>query len=387
MNRATFSYAPRHHMQPTPPQSKDGVVFFFQSVMSTVQYKCRRRLYMRDIKSCSPNSHPILRSSQLPLHPQNHNKNRRKMKSILTILTSWKCALRREVDITQRLLSSNASTTFGVFAAIVFPRLLVAPVLHDPLPLLLKLSLAVFASAYGFDICQQTTSVDEDTINRPSRPIPSGMLSIDGAAQRWCLSWIGSPIAMAAIGSVGLSCDLICTFAWVYFCYVWPRRQDWFSKNLFSAVCQVCFQRTCNDLILLHAPKSGGSFFLDTVIVLWLMATIHIQDFRDVEGDRKTGRKTLPVILGPSALVLTRRVTAGILWSFATIIGVLGVRQSNGRLVPFLAAVQFMGAMATGVRMLRAESWMEAERTYKLFYVPTGLATMAYFSVLVDNSD
>jgi 4-hydroxybenzoate polyprenyltransferase len=117
------------------------------------------------------------------------------------------------------------------------------------------------------------------------------------------------------------------------------------------------------------------------------MATIHIQDFRDVEGDRKTGRKTLPVILGPSALVLTRRVTAGILWSFATIIGVLGVRQSNGRLVPFLAAVQFMGAMATGVRMLRAESWMEAERTYKLFYVPTGLATMAYFSVLVDNSN
>ncbi|KAM0708139.1 hypothetical protein Q7P35_004789 [Cladosporium inversicolor] len=307
------------------------------------------------------------------------------MKGPITTLASWKYAMMRELDITQRLLGSNASATFGIFAAIVFPRLLVAPVLHDPLLLLLKCSLAVFASAYGFDICQQTTSVNEDTINRPSRPIPSGILSVDGAVKRWYLSWILSPIAMAVIGSFQLSCDLIYTFAWVYFCYVWPRRRDWFFKSLFSAICLVCFLRTCNSLILLHAPQSGANLFLDAVIVLWTMATIHIQDFQDVDGDRKTGRTTFPVILGPSALTFVRRTTTAILWSFATVSSVLGIRQSHGWLVPFFAAVQFIGAAATGIRLLRTESLVQAEKTYKLFYVPTGLATMAYLSVLVND--
>lgn len=303
----------------------------------------------------------------------------------MTTLASWNYATMREFDITRSLLRSNASASCGTFAAIVLPRILVAPVLHDPLLLLLRFSLAMFTSVYGFEICQQATSVNEDTINRPSRPVPSGLLSVDGAVRRWHLSWVLSPLAMATIGSLRLSCDLIFTLAWVYFCYVWPRRRDWFFKSLFTAVCQVCFLRTSNSVILLHAPQSEASLFLDALTVLWLMATVHTQDFHDVEGDRKTGRKTFPVVLGPSGLLFLRRVTTVILWSFAAISSVLGIRQSNGWLAPFFAAVQFTGAVATGVRMLRTESLAQAERTYKLFYVPTGLATIAYLSVLIND--
>jgi 4-hydroxybenzoate polyprenyltransferase len=307
------------------------------------------------------------------------------MKSPMTTLASWSYVAKRELEITHRLLSSNASASCGNFVAIILPRLLVAPVLHEPLLLLVRFSFAVFSSAYGFDICQQTTSVDEDKVNRPSRPVPSGVISFDGAVRRWYLSWTLAPVVMAAIGSLRLSFDLICTFTWVYFCYVWPRPRDWFFKSLFSAICQVCFLQTSKSLILLHAPRSEASCSLDVTIVLWIMATIHIQDFQDVDGDRKIGRTTLPAILNPPALVLVRRLTTAILWSFATISSVIGIRHSDGWLVPLFAAVQFVGAAATGLRMLRTESLAQAETTYKMFYVPTGLATIAYLSFLIND--
>lgn len=120
----------------------------------------------------------------------------------------------------------------------------------------------------------------------------------------------------------------------------------------------------------------------DVIFAIWIQATIHIQDFHDVEGDRKVARKTLPVVLEESTLVLVRHVTAQFLVLFAILAATFGYRNSESRIVLLFAGLQLAGAIATALRLSRTESLQEAERTYKLFYVPAGLVLVMYLSLL-----
>jgi 4-hydroxybenzoate polyprenyltransferase len=121
---------------------------------------------------------------------------------------------------------------------------------------------------------------------------------------------------------------------------------------------------------------------LDVIYGLWVLATIHIQDFHDVEGDRKVGRKTLPLVLEGSTLVLVRHATAQFLVLFAILAAIFGYRNSESRIVLLFAALQLTGAIATSLRLFRTESLNESERTCKLFYVPAGLVLVIYLSLL-----
>jgi 4-hydroxybenzoate polyprenyltransferase len=133
---------------------------------------------------------------------------------------------------------------------------------------------------------------------------------------------------------------------------------------------------------MLHSQILGSKLALDVVYALWILATIHIQDFHDVEGDRKVGRKTLPIALEGSTLVLVRNATAQFLVLFATLAAIFGYRNSESRIVLLFAALQLAGAITTGFRFSRTESLEEAERTYKVSYVPAGLILVMYLSLL-----
>jgi 4-hydroxybenzoate polyprenyltransferase len=231
-------------------------------------------------------------------------------------------------------------------------------------------------------MCQQMMSVEEDQQNKPTRPIPAGMLSVQAAVRRCALSWILSPLALIAAVSTRASGWLACSFAWAYFCYVWPRPRHWFFKNLFTAVYQVFFVRVVDSLLILHTPYSGPKVILDVIYAVWILATIHVQDFHDVEGDRKVGRKTLPIALRESTLILVRYGTAQFLILFAVLAAIVGYRNSESRIVLVFATLQLGGAIATGFRLSRSESLEEAERTYKMFYVPAGLILIMYLSLL-----
>jgi 4-hydroxybenzoate polyprenyltransferase len=133
---------------------------------------------------------------------------------------------------------------------------------------------------------------------------------------------------------------------------------------------------------MLHSPHPGSKLVLDVIYGLWVLATIHIQDFHDVEGDRKVGRKTLPLVLEGSTLVLVRHATAQFLVLFAILAAIFGYRNSESRIVLLFAALQLTGAIATSLRLFRTESLNESERTCKLFYVPAGLVLVIYLSLL-----
>jgi 4-hydroxybenzoate polyprenyltransferase len=298
------------------------------------------------------------------------------------IISSWQYATMEELAITLRLLSSNASAFFGVLFCSLLARMLLAPSINQPSVLVLKVFFATLASGYSFDVCQQTMSTEEDMRNKPTRPIPAGLLSIDEAFHRWVVSWILSPLVLIAMGSLRASIYLMCFMAWTYFSYVWPQPGHWMFKNMFSTVSTFFLLRMLDALMVLHAPEAGMNLRLDVLYVLWAFATIHIQDFHDIEGDRETGRMTLPIILKPPTLCLVRRLTGALLIVSAATLALIGYHICDKWITHAFGTLQFMGACATSLRLLRLESQEESKTTYHLFYMPTGILLGMYTSLL-----
>ena len=128
---------------------------------------------------------------------------------------------------------------------------------------------------------------------------------------------------------------------------------------------------------------------LDGAFCLWLFATIHMQDFHDVEGDRAAGRKTLPIVSSALQLGHLRRFTAVLTVVAAMLFVALGVQRSEGSYdlsIGVLAPLQFVGGCATAGRFLMDETADQGGTTYKRFHVPTALAIIVYLSLVNHNS-
>jgi 4-hydroxybenzoate polyprenyltransferase len=302
-------------------------------------------------------------------------------------LTTWYRAACKEIDITRRLLSSNASFGFGVYLAGLIPRMLSHPLdaIADPGFLVLKVLFAALANNYVFEICNQALSPEEDALNRPSRPIPAGLLTVRGAYKRWAMSWVLFPLLLTLLGSPRAAKHLYNYLAWTFFCYAWPKPGHWFWKNLYTPTTCLFALRLLNALVVSHVPPAEVNFALDGAFALWLFLTIHVRDFHDVEGDRALGRRTLPIVLSPLGIQRLRILTAFVAIGVGTSFVVLGVRVCRDDYTAFvgiLAGFQLLGGSAMGLRFLLATSAAQSETTYKLFYVPTSLTIITYLSLI-----
>jgi 4-hydroxybenzoate polyprenyltransferase len=309
--------------------------------------------------------------------------------NILTICCKAAC---KEVDITRRLLSSNASFGFGVYLASLIPRMLShrLDAIADPGSLILKVLFAALANNYVFEICNQALSPEEDALNRPSRPIPAGLMTVKGAYKRWAISWALFPLLLTLIGSPRAAKHLCNYLVWTFLCYAWPKPGHWFWKNLYTPTTVLFALRLLNALVTSHIPPAEVSFALDGAFALWLLLTIHVQDFHDVEGDRALGRRTLPIVLSSLGIQRLRWLTAFVAVGAGILFVVLGVRLCRDDYtvaVGILAGFQLLGGSAMGVRFLLATSAAQSETTYKLFYVPTSLAVIAYLSLVGNKAD
>lgn len=127
------------------------------------------------------------------------------------------------------------------------------------------------------------------------------------------------------------------------------------------------------------------NIWLDAAFALWLFATIHVQDFHDVEGDRQSGRRTLPIILSPSQITVLRRATALILVSAAAAFVLLGIQLCQARYdiwIAIFASLQFLGGTATALHFAQTSTKQEGENTFKLFHIPTALLIIVYLSLM-----
>ncbi|OOG00288.1 hypothetical protein ASPCADRAFT_202168 [Aspergillus carbonarius ITEM 5010] len=315
----------------------------------------------------------------------------RRLKPQMLPLTSL---LSSEAAITYHLLKSNLGAGVLLYLSAAFIRLLPPPEpsLFPVLRILTKVLLVSLSHQYCWDIVNQVTSVDEDRINKPHRPIPSGRLTLQAAKWRWLVSWTVSPALIYTILNGQALVIFLLSEVLIALCYIWPTFDHWSFRNVFPALWTFFSFRLLDSVVCQTYPQLSTRISLDIILSLWVLGTIHIQEFHDIEGDRKVQRKTLPVVLSSAAsMMMLRRGTAALIVASGLGLVILGWVKclvafdlvSVGLLLT--GAFHLFGALAVGVRCIYATSADMDERTYKVYYILTAY-WLVYFLSLVNVS-
>ncbi|CAK38185.1 UbiA family prenyltransferase [Aspergillus niger CBS 101883] len=299
--------------------------------------------------------------------------------------------LSNEAELTYHLLKSNLGAGVLLYLSAACIRLLPPPDL-SAFTVFTKIFCISVSHQYCWDIVNQLTSVDEDRINKPERPIPAGRLTVTGAKWRWLISWTVSPAICYTLLGGGALIIFILSEALIYICYVCPRLDHWTSRNTFPALWTFLSFRLLNCVVCETYPQLSAQPIVDVILSLWVLGTIHIQEFHDVDGDRKMRRKTLPVIFSDaSSMKMLRGITAGliavngllvILWGWIKCLTSFDLMSAG---LVLTGMFHVLGALAVGVRCVYGKSADMDERTYKVYYILTAY-WLVYFLSLVNMS-
>lgn len=154
----------------------------------------------------------------------------------------------------------------------------------------------IFLHLLQFDTSNQIQDVEEDAKNKPIRPLPAGRISLSHATiLRWGLvpaCWI---ISVLHSGPV-----LFSSIALVLFTILYNELQGhrhWLTKNIVTAIGFASFEVGGTFIAGCDARHIDAVGRLSIAISTAVFATtIHTQDFKDEEGDRLTGRMTIPIV-------------------------------------------------------------------------------------------
>jgi chlorophyll/bacteriochlorophyll a synthase len=138
-----------------------------------------------------------------------------------------------------------------------------------------------------------------DAINEPNRPIPSGRIPGDWGF-RIAVAWTALSLAVATIlGPWGFAATVVgLILAWVYSAPPLRLKRDgWLG----GTACAACYEGL--PWITGAAVMSAGAPDARTLIMAGLysfgaIGIMTLNDFKAVEGDRRTGINSLPVTLG-----------------------------------------------------------------------------------------
>ncbi|KAG6362721.1 hypothetical protein INS49_007814 [Diaporthe citri] len=169
-------------------------------------------------------------------------------------------------------------------------------------------------------------SVAEDAINKPWRPIPAKRLS-PTEARTMLLCAIPAAMLFSLLGTGQAafvpSTTLIC-LSWLYN-DLEGSSVSIVARNALNALGLTCFG--WGALAALAGPAAQMAAHEAAVWMAMtasiIFTTIHVQDFRDEEGDRQRGRRTIALLFGPAVargscalFVLLWSVAAPAFWAF-----------------------------------------------------------------------
>ncbi len=161
--------------------------------------------------------------------------------------------------------------------------------------------MAALLNAYSNGI-NQIFDIEVDRINKPERPLPSGRLSPTGA---WAVSLAALAAALSLAAWVNWQCLLMAACAaFLTTIYSAPPlrtkgRGVW--ANLTIAVPRGTLLTVAGWSSVKSVFASPEPWILGGVFGLFFLGAVTTKDFSDIEGDRRGGCRTLPVIYGISA--------------------------------------------------------------------------------------
>lgn len=146
---------------------------------------------------------------------------------------------------------------------------------------------------YSFCIANQLTGIEEDRINKPYRPLPSGLVSISGARIRWAIVSLLFCVTGACLGVARWA--VLWVAVTIALTFVGLARLWWFKNPVAMSLGTIAQLAAAWEIVTPSSPNSWRWILATSV---WAGLTVSIQDFRDTAGDRANHRRTLPVILG-----------------------------------------------------------------------------------------
>jgi len=199
----------------------------------------------------------------------------------------------REVKIAWRFVVYDISAT--VMPALLFTVAAIHAT-HQPLfrvPFLIAQSLLYFfLYIYVFCVSNQLTGVDEDRINKPDRPLPSGLVTEQGV-------WIRFALGVVAFFTAGLALGCVqWALLWLLSLSInnlTPLGKRWITKHVNITVGTFAMMGAAWQIVAPHDELSMAWTVVTALIVFWM---ITVQDLRDIQGDMQIGRRTLPIVLG-----------------------------------------------------------------------------------------
>ncbi|PHH61030.1 hypothetical protein CDD81_852 [Ophiocordyceps australis] len=150
---------------------------------------------------------------------------------------------------------------------------------------------------YTFNLFTQGMSQDEDSINKPDRPLPCGKVDFYGCMKRYL-------VALAAFVATSLLYRPIMpeTLTWAFITLLHGATQlggNWFGKNVLAiSIGSWTLLSPPRKIMAADMPETWPQIVAASI---WAGIVFNIQDFRDQKGDRLVARSTLPLVMGDVA--------------------------------------------------------------------------------------
>lgn len=155
--------------------------------------------------------------------------------------------------------------------------------------------------------------VEIDMINKPYRPVPAGVVTKDEARSLAWFLYLVTIWRAATVFQLTYSFLVLCIML-ITIGYSMPPLR--FKQRLWWSNITVAWARGMlgfvaawsifDDPLLPHGnlPFDPTPWTIGAIIFLFLVGATTTKDFTDIEGDRKFGMRTLPVVYGPRKAAL-----------------------------------------------------------------------------------
>jgi 4-hydroxybenzoate polyprenyltransferase len=166
----------------------------------------------------------------------------------------------------------------------------------------LHVGLAVIAAAVlnaASNGLNQVCDLENDRINKPNRPLPSGSMSM---SQAWLFIVVTYSAAVAMAAAVNLQTFAIYLIAALStIAYSAPPlrlKRHPVGSNLIIAVIRGALLKVAGWAAVATVMESIEPWYIGSIYFVFLLGATTTKDFADIEGDRAAGCLTLPVKYG-----------------------------------------------------------------------------------------
>jgi 4-hydroxybenzoate polyprenyltransferase len=149
----------------------------------------------------------------------------------------------------------------------------------------------------------QIHDLDLDRVNKPERPLPSGVISLTAARRATALLYaaaIGAAFLIRPGGSTAVGWIVVFTafLTWAYSAPPIRARNSWWLGPLVIAVPRGLLLKVAGWGTLASVAADREPWILGGVFFAYLLGAAPTKDFADMEGDRRGGASSLPIRFG-----------------------------------------------------------------------------------------